>query len=311
MRVVAWGLLRLVHPFPSALDAVVTLVLARIAGASLDRAALLAISMLAIQFSIGAANDVVDAPADAVAGRGKPLVDGQPSRQRLAVGVAATLGPAGVALAVVAGPAPALVAAVGYGIGLAYDLRLKATAWSWLPFAAGIPLLPVYAWVGRDRPPARRPPRARRRREPGRCRARDRELAGRRGPRCGKPDADRGTVARAAGRPPGGGGPRPRGDRRRDRLIDLAGGADRRDVACAGRRRGRSPSAWRSGSWAISSEPGRSRRSGWPPSRPGGWPRLPRPADSDLVRPIGCLAGRQRWTPATRRSRRPGAGFAA
>ena len=33
-------------------------------------------------------------------------------------------------------------------IGLAYDLRLKGTPWSWLPFAAGIPILPVFGWVG-------------------------------------------------------------------------------------------------------------------------------------------------------------------
>ena len=33
-------------------------------------------------------------------------------------------------------------------IGLAYDLRLKGTAWSWLPFAIGIPILPVFGWVG-------------------------------------------------------------------------------------------------------------------------------------------------------------------
>ncbi len=33
-------------------------------------------------------------------------------------------------------------------IGLAYDLRLKGTAWSWLPFAVGIPILPVFGWVG-------------------------------------------------------------------------------------------------------------------------------------------------------------------
>jgi 4-hydroxybenzoate polyprenyltransferase len=27
-------------------------------------------------------------------------------------------------------------------------VRLKASPWSWLPYAAGIPLLPVFAWVG-------------------------------------------------------------------------------------------------------------------------------------------------------------------
>ena len=39
-------------------------------------------------------------------------------------------------------------------IGLAYDLRLKGTAWSWLPFAVGIPILPVYRLAGRHREPA-------------------------------------------------------------------------------------------------------------------------------------------------------------
>jgi 4-hydroxybenzoate polyprenyltransferase len=40
------------------------------------------------------------------------------------------------------------LAVVVIGIGLAYDLALKGTAWSWLPFAVGIPLLPVFGWVG-------------------------------------------------------------------------------------------------------------------------------------------------------------------
>ena len=42
-----------------------------------------------------------------------------------------------VALAVV-------VLAIGYG----YDLAFKGTAWSWVPFAVGIPLLPVFGWLG-------------------------------------------------------------------------------------------------------------------------------------------------------------------
>ena len=141
------GLVRLVHPFPSALDAGVTLVLALLAGAPGGRAALLAIAMLAIQFSIGAVNDLSDAPADALAGRSKPLVDGRVPA-RLALGVVAAAAAAGIALSALAGPFAALIAVAGYGIGLAYDLRLKASAWSWLPYAAGIPLLPVFAWVG-------------------------------------------------------------------------------------------------------------------------------------------------------------------
>ena len=141
------GLVRLVHPFPSALDAAVTLALALLAGATGERAALLGASMLAIQFSIGALNDVLDAPADAVAGRAKPLVDGR-IPARMALGIAAVAGPTGLVLAALAGPPAALIALTGLGIGLAYDLRLKASPWSWLPYATGIPLLPVFAWVG-------------------------------------------------------------------------------------------------------------------------------------------------------------------
>ena len=37
-----------------------------------------------------------------------------------------------------------VVLAIGYG----YDLVAKGTAWSWLPFAVGIPILPVYGWFG-------------------------------------------------------------------------------------------------------------------------------------------------------------------
>jgi 4-hydroxybenzoate polyprenyltransferase len=141
------GLVRLVHPFPSALDAGITLVLALLAGAPAGRAVLLAVAMLAIQFSIGAVNDLSDAPADALAGRSKPLVDGRVPA-RIAVVVAVAAGTAGITLSALAGLFAALIALAGYGIGLAYDLRLKATAWSWLPYAAGIPLLPVFAWVG-------------------------------------------------------------------------------------------------------------------------------------------------------------------
>ena len=54
----------------------------------------------------------------------------------------------GVGLAAVVGPIEVGLAIVVVGIGLAYDLWLKGTAWSWLPFAVGIPLLPVFGWAG-------------------------------------------------------------------------------------------------------------------------------------------------------------------
>jgi 4-hydroxybenzoate polyprenyltransferase len=54
----------------------------------------------------------------------------------------------GLVLAVPSGPATFLVAVVVLLVGAGYDLFAKGTAWSWLPFAIGIPLLPVYGWLG-------------------------------------------------------------------------------------------------------------------------------------------------------------------
>jgi 4-hydroxybenzoate polyprenyltransferase len=103
--------------------------------------------MLALQASIGALNDVLDAQRDAGRKAGKPIPRG-------VVGIIAARGVvvaglvAGLALAAPSGPATVAVAAVGVGIGYVYDLRLSQTAWSWLPFALGVPLLPLFAWLG-------------------------------------------------------------------------------------------------------------------------------------------------------------------
>lgn len=109
--------------------------------------------MVALQAGIGATNDIRDAPADSGRKPGKPIPAGLVS-PRGALGAAVVAFAAGLALAVPSGPAVAALAVVVIGIGLAYDLRLKGTAWSWLPFAVGIPLLPVYGWLGTgDLPP--------------------------------------------------------------------------------------------------------------------------------------------------------------
>lgn len=103
--------------------------------------------MFCLQAGIGAANDLADVDLDADLKPGKPIPAGLvgPSEARRVVVAAFVLG---LGLAAVSGPTVLLVALVGSGIGLAYDLRLKGTPWSWLPFAAGIPLLPAYGWLG-------------------------------------------------------------------------------------------------------------------------------------------------------------------
>lgn len=103
--------------------------------------------MLAIQGSIGSLNDFVDADLDAGRKAGKPIPNGQATpHEALAIAVAGLS--VGVALTWPSGLAVTAVALVGAGVGYLYDLRLSRTAWSWLPFALGLPLVPIYAWLG-------------------------------------------------------------------------------------------------------------------------------------------------------------------
>ena len=103
--------------------------------------------MICLQAAIGAANDLIDGPRDRGHKPGKPIPAGlvAPTEARTVAIVAAI---AGLALSVPSGPPTTALAALILAIGLLYDLRLRGTAWSWLPFALGIPLLPVFAWLG-------------------------------------------------------------------------------------------------------------------------------------------------------------------
>lgn len=141
------GLIRLVHPFPSVLDGVVVGAVAVLAGAATVDALRLGVAMTSLQFGIGATNDIVDAPRDAGHKPGKPIPAGLVGRPT-AIAIAAAAFVAGLVLSAVSGPAMLALAAVVIGIGLAYDLVLKGTAWSWVPFAVGIPILPVFGWLG-------------------------------------------------------------------------------------------------------------------------------------------------------------------
>ncbi len=103
--------------------------------------------MTALQFGIGATNDLVDAPRDAGHKPGKPIPAGLVP-PTLARAVAVIAFGSGLILSIPSGFPTMTLAVVVIGIGLAYDLRLKGTAWSWLPFAVGIPILPVFGWLG-------------------------------------------------------------------------------------------------------------------------------------------------------------------
>ena len=137
-----------VHPFPSLLNGLVVAVVAMVAGAAPSHAVLLGVSMVLLHFSIGTLNDIVDAPRDKAAGRPKPIPDGL-VREATARVVTATAAGGGLVLALLGGgPQLLLVALVGLAIGASYDLAAKGTRLSWLPIAIGVPLLPVYGWLG-------------------------------------------------------------------------------------------------------------------------------------------------------------------
>jgi 4-hydroxybenzoate polyprenyltransferase len=103
--------------------------------------------MVALQAVIGSVNDLVDVGRDAGQKPAKPIPAGL-VRPTAALVVALVAAGVGLLLSLPSGPATGGLAVAILAVGLLYDLWLRGTAWSWLPFALGIPLLPVYAWLG-------------------------------------------------------------------------------------------------------------------------------------------------------------------
>lgn len=121
--------------------------MALVAGAPPDLALRLGVAMTLLQLGIGTVNDLVDAPADAGRKAGKPIPSGLVTAGQATI-AAGILFLAGSGLALSVSPPIGGLAVIVIAIGLAYDLRLKGTAWSWLPFAVGIPILPIFGWLG-------------------------------------------------------------------------------------------------------------------------------------------------------------------
>jgi 4-hydroxybenzoate polyprenyltransferase len=121
------------------------------------RLLLLAGAVLTGQLSIGWLNDLHDLDDDVAAGRrDKPLATGavRPAGVRAAFWSATG---ATVALSATLGPRPGVLNLVTVACGWAYDLRLKRTVWSWLPFLLAFGLLPAVVVLSAP-PPAPTPP---------------------------------------------------------------------------------------------------------------------------------------------------------
>jgi 4-hydroxybenzoate polyprenyltransferase len=142
------ALYTLIHPFPVAttvLAAVLFAVIAARGAPPAGRLALLFCSVCLSQVAIAALNDYCDRRLDAATKPWKPLPAGLVSA-RAALALASVSAPLALLCAVPLGPVTLLAATVGTAAGLAYDLWLKGTAWSAVPFVVAFPVLPIWAW---------------------------------------------------------------------------------------------------------------------------------------------------------------------
>ena len=135
-----------VHPVPSALNAVLVAILALIAGGERSVAGLLAIAMLGFQFSIGALNDVVDVEADRPGRPRKPIPAGLVPIE-LAITIVILGAVVGLGVSASFGIVVLMLGAAGYASGVAYDVFMRRLGLGWLCFAAALPLLLTWTWL--------------------------------------------------------------------------------------------------------------------------------------------------------------------
>jgi 4-hydroxybenzoate polyprenyltransferase len=148
--------LALLHAGPGLTVVVVGLAFGVVAGRNdpdLGRLGLLFGLLACNQYSAGALNDAVDAPADAATGRDKPVPAGAISRRATAA-LAVAAGLASLVFGALLGPATLALAVAGLACAWAYDLWLKGTVASVLPFALALPLVPLFGYGAAGRFPA-------------------------------------------------------------------------------------------------------------------------------------------------------------
>ncbi len=150
------ALLRSCHPEPTLAVTAVMAALAATAGRGVGGTAAVAAAVLAGQLSVGWCNDYLDADRDRAVGRpDKPVAAGIASRR--VVGAAALIALALVVpLSLLSGWRAALAHLIGVAAAWAYDLGVKSSIWSVIPYLVAFGLLPglvVFGLPGHPRPP--------------------------------------------------------------------------------------------------------------------------------------------------------------
>jgi 4-hydroxybenzoate polyprenyltransferase len=142
------GLVKACHPEPTVAVTVLVTALAAASGRGPGGCVLVAAAVLSGQASTGWCNDFVDVERDRAAGRtDKPLVAGLPQPRTAAVAAGGAL-----AVCVVASLACGLAAGAAHLAGVAaawaYNMGVKRTVLSWVPYAVGFGLLPAFVTLG-------------------------------------------------------------------------------------------------------------------------------------------------------------------
>jgi 4-hydroxybenzoate polyprenyltransferase len=140
------------HPIPSLAVTALTAGLAALAGLPVGRGALVTAAVFTGQLSIGWSNDYIDAERDqAVERSDKPLAAGTLAARTAGIAAVVALILTVALSALLGWPGGAAVVGTA-ACGWAYNLGLKATALSWLPYAIAFGLLPAVVTLS-DSPP--------------------------------------------------------------------------------------------------------------------------------------------------------------
>ena len=151
------GLVRACHLQPTLAVVAVTTALAVLAGRGPAGCAAVAVAVLAGQLSTGWSNDWFDAGRDRSVGRtDKPIVSGDVTVAAVRAAACTALA-AAVPLSLLSGWRAATVHLVAIGSAWAYNLGLKATVVSALPYALSFGLLPAFVTLGLPGHPWPRP----------------------------------------------------------------------------------------------------------------------------------------------------------
>ncbi|MGW6899436.1 UbiA family prenyltransferase [Streptomyces sp. NPDC054919] len=140
----ALALLLSAHPAPALAVTVLITTLGVAVGRDVLGSCLVALAVLSGQLSVGWSNDRIDLARDTAAHRrDKPLVAGEVQMRSVSVAACAALVLC-VPLSLANGAAAGGAHLIGVAAAWSYNLGVKRTRWSWLPYAVAFGLLPAF-----------------------------------------------------------------------------------------------------------------------------------------------------------------------